>query len=138
MKNNQHNHTRMFLYLIQVQAVQLLPIIGFVAPPLLKLHVVITVSNTGRIDLATYKEVHGVSIPWIHSSYDRLCGRCHYQTCLWHCQLFLGAHVQRRHTVVCWYFCHSVCYRDSGSTHAIQVLKHAQMGTNPCFLGFKL
>jgi len=39
---------------------------------------------------------------------------------------------------VCLSFCHSVCYRDSGSMHAIQVLKHAQMGTKPCFLGFKL
>jgi len=34
--------------------------------------------------------------------------------------------------------CHSVCYWDSGSTCAIQVLKHAQMGTKPCFLGLKL
>ena len=32
----------------------------------------------------------------------------------------------------------SVCYRDSGSTCAIQVLKHAQMGRKPCFLRFKL
>ena len=32
----------------------------------------------------------------------------------------------------------SVCHRDSGSTRAIQVLKHAQMGAKPCFLGFKL
>ena len=39
---------------------------------------------------------------------------------------------------VCLSFCHSVCYQDSGSTHAIQVLKHAQMGTKPCFLGFKV
>ena len=34
--------------------------------------------------------------------------------------------------------CHSVCYQDSSSARAIQVLKHAQMGTKPCFLGFKL
>ena len=54
---------------------QLLPIIGFVAPPLLKSHVVVMVSNetrtpirenTGGIDLAMYLEVcggGGVSIP---------------------------------------------------------------------------
>ena len=51
---------------------QLLPIIGFGAPPLSKLHVVVMVSNathipirknTGGIDLATYGEAHGVSIP---------------------------------------------------------------------------
>ena len=56
---------------------QLLPIIGFVAPPLLKSHVVVTVcnatrtpirENTGGIDLATYGETRGVIIPWIHSS----------------------------------------------------------------------
>ena len=57
---------------------QLLPIIGFVAPPLSKSHVVVTVSNyatrtpisenTGGIDQATYGEARGVSIPWIHSS----------------------------------------------------------------------
>ena len=67
-----------FLYLIQVQAVlyatisAILPIISFVAPPLSKLHVVVMVSNTtrtpickntGRIDLAMYGEVCGVSIP---------------------------------------------------------------------------
>ena len=60
---------------------QLLPIIGFMAPPLSKSHVVVTVSNatrtpirknTGGIDLATYEEAHGVSIPWIHSSV--VCG----------------------------------------------------------------
>ena len=51
---------------------QLLPIIGFVAQPLSKSHVVVTVSNdnhtpirenTGRTDLATYGEVRGISIP---------------------------------------------------------------------------
>jgi len=51
---------------------QLLPIIGFVAPPLSKLHVVVMVSNatrtpicenTGGIDLAMYRELHGVGIP---------------------------------------------------------------------------
>jgi len=51
---------------------QLLPIIGFVAPPCLKSHVVVTVSNaththiredTGGINLATYGEARGVSIP---------------------------------------------------------------------------
>jgi len=51
---------------------QLLPIIGFVTPPLSKSHVVVTVSNatctsirenTGGIDLAMYGEAHGVSIP---------------------------------------------------------------------------
>jgi len=51
---------------------QLLPIIGFVAPPLSKSHMVVTVSNatrtpihenTGGIDLAMYGEVRGVSIP---------------------------------------------------------------------------
>jgi len=56
---------------------QLLPIISFVAPPLSKSHVVVTVSNTSRtplpkntggIDLAMYGEARGVSIPWIHSS----------------------------------------------------------------------
>ena len=48
---------------------QLLPIISFVAPPLSKSHVVVTVSNatrtairenTGGIDLATYGEARGV------------------------------------------------------------------------------
>ena len=78
-KNNQHNQIRTILYLIQIESrwfftllFQLLPITGFVAPPLLKLHVVVTVSNatrtpvcknTGRIDLATQEEAHGVSIP---------------------------------------------------------------------------
>ena len=56
---------------------QLLPIVGFVAPPLSKSHVVVTVSNatrtpihenTGGINLAMYGEAHRVSIPWIHSS----------------------------------------------------------------------
>jgi len=51
---------------------QLLPIIGFMAPPFLKSHVVVTVSNTtrtpirettGGIDLATYREARRVSIP---------------------------------------------------------------------------
>ena len=51
---------------------QLLPIISFVAPPLSKSHVVVTVSNatrtairenTGGIDLATYGEACGVSTP---------------------------------------------------------------------------
>ena len=51
---------------------RLLPVIGFVAPPLSKSHVVVTVSNTtrtlvrentGGIDLATYGEARGVSIP---------------------------------------------------------------------------
>ena len=60
---------------------QLLPIIGFVAPPLSKSHVVVTVSNatrtpirenTGGIDLASYGEARGVSIPWIHSSWTRI------------------------------------------------------------------
>ena len=60
---------------------QLLPIIDFVAPPLSKSHVVVTVSNatrtpirenTGGIDLATYREAHGVSIPGIHSSYTQV------------------------------------------------------------------
>jgi len=50
---------------------QLLPIIGFVAPPLSKSRVVVTVSNatrapirenTGGIDLAMYGEACGVSI----------------------------------------------------------------------------
>ena len=53
---------------------QLLPIIGFVAPPLLNRIVVVMVSNatrtpiricknTGGIDLATYGEARGVGIP---------------------------------------------------------------------------
>ena len=51
---------------------QLFPIIGFVALPLSKSHVVVTVSNatrtpihenTGGIDLATYGEACGVNIP---------------------------------------------------------------------------
>jgi len=77
MKNNQHNNTRMFLYLIQVQVVlytiiSATSIIGFVAPSLSKSHAVVTVSNathapisenTGGIDLATYREARGVSIP---------------------------------------------------------------------------
>ena len=51
---------------------QLLPIIGFVAPPLLKSHMVVMVSNTtrtpickntGGIDLVMYEEARGVSIP---------------------------------------------------------------------------
>jgi len=56
MKNDQHNHTRTLLYLIQVRwffvpLFQLLPIIGFLAPPLSKSHVVlahvfVTVSNS--------------------------------------------------------------------------------------------
>ena len=70
-ENNQHNHTRTFLYLIQVRAVLyavISAIIGFVAPPLLKLHGVVMVSNethtpihenTGGIDLAMYKEARG-------------------------------------------------------------------------------
>jgi len=50
---------------------QLLPIISFVAPPLSKPHVVVTVSNaththipknTGKIVLATYQEALRVSI----------------------------------------------------------------------------
>ena len=51
---------------------QLLPIIGFVAPPLSKSRVIVMASNTtrtpihentGGIDLATYGEARGVSIP---------------------------------------------------------------------------
>ena len=51
---------------------QLLPIIGFVVPPLSKSHVVVKVSNatrtqihgnTGRVYLATHEEAHGVNIP---------------------------------------------------------------------------
>jgi len=51
---------------------QLLLIIGFMASPLSKSHAVVTVSNTtrtpicettGGIDLATYGEACGVSIP---------------------------------------------------------------------------
>ena len=53
---------------------QLLPIISFGAPPLLKLNVVYVAmvsnatrthirENTGGTDLATYKEARGVSIP---------------------------------------------------------------------------
>ena len=51
---------------------QLLPIIGFGAPPLSELHIVVMVSNatrthirenTGGTDLATYGEARGVSIP---------------------------------------------------------------------------
>ena len=50
---------------------QLLPIIGFVAPPLSKSHMVVYgqqhnsyshSKNTGGIDLATYKEARWVSI----------------------------------------------------------------------------
>jgi len=57
---------------------QLLPIMGFVTPPLSKSHVLVMVSNasrtpmcenTGGIDLAMYREVRGISIPWIHSSF---------------------------------------------------------------------
>jgi len=53
----------------------LLPFIGFVSPPISKLHVVVMVSNatrthisenTGGIDLATYKVAHGLGIPLIH------------------------------------------------------------------------
>jgi len=76
-QNNQHNHTRTFLYLIQVQAILYAVISAtsyywFVAPPLAKSHVVVTVSNatrtpirenTGGIDLATYGEARGVKIP---------------------------------------------------------------------------
>jgi len=51
MKNNQQNHIGIFLHLTQVKAVllllfQLLPIIGFLALPLSKLHVVFTVSKS--------------------------------------------------------------------------------------------
>ena len=68
----------------------------------------------------------------------RVCHHYHYK--LWSrssysvsvCLLCLGAHAQRRHTVVCWCFCHSVCYQDNGSMRAVQVLKHAQTGTMPC------
>ena len=51
---------------------QLLPIIGFVTPPLSKSHMIVTVSkesrtpiceNTGAIDLAMYEKVSKVSIP---------------------------------------------------------------------------
>jgi len=50
MKINQKNHIGMFLYLTQVKAIlfllfQLLPIIGFLAPPLSKSQVVFMVSN---------------------------------------------------------------------------------------------
>ena len=57
---------------------QLLHIIGFVAPPPSKSHMVVMVSNathtpkcenTGGIDLAMYREARRVSIPWIHSSW---------------------------------------------------------------------
>ena len=75
MKNNQQNHIGMFLYLTQVKAAllllfQLLLIIDFLASPLSKSHVVVTVSNSNtentgvcQIDLATYKEAHRVRIP---------------------------------------------------------------------------
>ena len=78
---------------------QILPIISFVAPPPSKSHMVVMVSNathtpkcenTGGIDLATYREARGVSIPWIHSSSP--CSRlllfveyesaCHWTVCL--------------------------------------------------------
>jgi len=70
---------------------QLLLIIGFMAPPLSKSHVVVTVSNatctpicenTGGNDLATYEEAHRVSIPWMHSSYYNLF-RCNL-SCILH------------------------------------------------------
>ena len=51
--------------------------------------------------------------------------------------LCLGAHAQAKAYGSLFVFlsvsvCLSVCYRDSGSTCAIQVLKHAQMGIKQC------
>ena len=81
---------------------QLLPIIGFVAPPLSKLYVVVTVSNTtrtpirkntGRIDLAMCGEVRRVSIPGIHSSWGLCYGERHadnYYSWIYHSSLRLG------------------------------------------------
>ena len=55
--------------------------------------------------------------------------------------LCFGAHAQAKaygSLLVFLSVCASVCYRDSASTRAIQVLKHAQMGIKQCFLGFKI
>ena len=77
MKDNQHNHTRMFPYLIQVQAVLYAVISAtsyyqFCGSTPFKIALGVTVSNAthtpirenaGGIDLAMYGEAHGVSIP---------------------------------------------------------------------------
>jgi len=74
MKDNQHNHTRTFPYLIQVQAVlyAVISATQFRGSTPFEIALGITVSNathtpirenTIGIDLAMYGEAHGVSIP---------------------------------------------------------------------------
>jgi len=79
------------------------------------------------LDLTPSKIISGAIFGLKYKELDNLLQSLVIDSCLF----CLGAHAQRRHTVVCWCFCHSVilsfchsvCYRDSGSTRAIQVLK---------------